>query len=304
MLHRLRTPESSRLAWLGTGVMGAAMCGHLLRAGYRIAVHTRTKAKAEPLLALGATWAETPAAAAANADAVFAIVGFPQDVRDVFLGPTGALAGAKPGTLFVDMTTSDPALAVEIAAAAQARGGEALDAPVSGGDVGARNATLSIMVGGSAAAVEAVQPCFAALGKLVVHHGLAGAGQHAKLANQIMVGALMVGICETLLYARTAGLDPLKALESIGSGAAASTALAVLGPRMLRRDFAPGFYIEHFVKDLGLAVGEAKRRGLALPGLALAEQLYLAAAAQGHGRDGTQALLLALENLSGLKDAR
>jgi 3-hydroxyisobutyrate dehydrogenase len=292
-------PGKTTIGWIGLGVMGRSMCGHLLAKGFRGVVHTRTKASAESALGAGASWAESPQAVAEKADMVFAIVGFPSDVREVFLGPRGALAGASAGKILVDMTTSEPALAAEIHAAAKAKGVASLDAPVSGGDIGARNAALSIMVGGDAAAFEATLPCFEAMGKTIRHQGPAGAGQHTKMVNQMLIGPMMIGVCEALLYAKRAGLDPLKVIESVGSGAAGSWSINNLGPRMLKRDFEPGFYVEHFIKDLGIALAEGKRLGLSLPGQALAEQLYLAVKAQGYGRKGTQALLLALESLSG-----
>ena len=232
---------------------------------------------------------------------VFAIVGFPKDVREVFLGPDGALAGSPPGTVLVDMTTSDPSLAREIHDAAKAKGVHALDAPVSGGDVGAKNAALSIMIGGDKAVVDAVTPAFEAMGKTIVHQGGPGSGQHTKMVNQILISSNMVALCEALLYGYKAGLDLETVFKSVSVGAAGSKALEVLGPRILRRDFEPGFYVEHFIKDMGIALEESKRMGIAMPGLALANQLYLALQAQGYGRKGTQALMLALEHISNVK---
>ena len=290
--------SSYRIAWIGTGVMGLPMCGHLIAGGAHATVFNRTKSKAEPLLASGAAWADTPAAAARAADVVFTMVGYPSDVREVYFGGGGVLAGARPGSVLVDMTTTEPALAVEIAAAAAGTGASALDAPVSGGDVGARNATLSIMVGGHADALERARPLLAALGRSIVHEGPAGSGQHTKLCNQIVIAGTMIGVCESLLYARRAGLDAERMLHSIRGGAAGCWALDNLAPRVLKNDFAPGFMIDHFVKDMGLALDEAARMPVALPGLALVRQLYLAAAAQGDGRAGTHALFRALERLS------
>jgi 3-hydroxyisobutyrate dehydrogenase len=278
--------------------MGASMCGHLLRGGYTVTVSTRTRAKAAPLLDAGAGWAETPAAVAAASDVVFTMVGYPHDVREVVLGPEGVLAGARRGAVLVDMTTSEPALAVEIAEAARSRGVHALDAPVSGGDVGARRAALSIMVGGDADAFTAVSPLLERMGTTIVHQGGPGAGQHAKLVNQVLIAGTMVAVCEALLYAYRAGLDPEQVLASVASGAAGSWALTNLAPRMLAGDDAPGFRIEHFVKDMGLALAEARRMRLALPGLALAHELYAALDARGRGGDGTQALIHALARLS------
>ena len=288
----------TRVGWIGTGVMGAAMCGHLLDAGHPTTVYTRTAARAAALLARGARWAATPGAVAAASDVVFTIVGYPHDVREVVFGADGVLAGAAAGSVLVDMTTSEPSRAREIAVAAAAGGVASLDAPVSGGDVGARTAKLSIMVGGDAAALARVRPLLARLGTTIVHQGPAGAGQHTKMVNQIAIASNMIGVCEALLYARRAGLEPSTVLQSIGGGAAASFSLATYAPRMLAGDFAPGFMVEHFIKDLGIALAEARRMQLALPGLALAQQLYVALTAQGHGRMGTHALLLALEQLN------
>jgi 3-hydroxyisobutyrate dehydrogenase len=229
---------------------------------------------------------------------VFTVLAFPEDVRDVVLGPDGVIANAAPGSVVVDMTSSRPSLAVEIAIAAHARGAHALDAPVSGGDVGARNGTLSIMVGGPPDVFDAVRPCFDAMGSTVVLQGDHGSGQHTKLVNQTLVAGNIVAVCEALLYASRAGLDVERVLESVSSGAAASWALTNLAPRMVAGYHAPGFFVDHFVKDMGIALDEAARLRIAMPGLALARQLYVALQAQGYGRDGTQALLLALEAMS------
>jgi 3-hydroxyisobutyrate dehydrogenase len=286
------------IGWIGCGVMGSSMCGHLLDAGYPVTVYSRTRARADDLVARGARWADTPAAVAERSRIVFTMVGFPTDVREVVLGAEGTLAGAQEGAVLVDMTTSEPTLAEEIRGAALARGVESIDAPVSGGDVGARNATLSIMVGGDAAAVERVRPLFEIMGKTVVRQGDAGAGQHAKMVNQVLIATLMIGVCEALLYAYRAGLDVETVLAAVSGGAAGSWSLTNYGPRILKGDFEPGFYVEHFIKDMEIALGEARRMNLALPGLALAHELYLALRAQGGGRKGTQALLLALARLS------
>jgi 3-hydroxyisobutyrate dehydrogenase len=293
-------PGRTRIGWIGLGVMGAPMCGHLLDAGFAMTVHTRSPEKAAPLRERGAAWADTPLAVARASDVVFTLVGFPEDVRDVVLGEEGALARCPPGSARVDMTTSEPSLAVEIAQAARARGVHAVDAPVSGGDVGAREARLSIMIGGETDVVQGLQPCWERMGRTVVHQGGPGAGQHAKMVNQTLIASNMVGVCEALLYAQRAGLDLETVLESVASGAAGSWSLSNLGPRIIANDFAPGFFVEHFVKDMGIALREAERMNLALPGLALARQLYVALGAQGHGRLGTQALALALATLSGV----
>ncbi len=294
-------PGQTRIGWIGTGVMGRWMCQHLMTKGYKATVHNRGKEKAKPLLELGADWADTPRQVAEKSDLIFAIVGFPKDVREVFLGTQGALAGAKAGSVLIDMTTSEPTLAREIYDAAKARGVHSVDAPVSGGDVGAKNAALSIMVGGDAAIVEAVKPVLECMGKTVVHQGSAGAGQHTKMVNQILIASNMVGVCEALLYAYKAGLDPKTVLQSVGGGAAASWSLNNLGPRIIDRNFEPGFFVEHFIKDMGIALDESKRLGLVMPGLALANQLYLAVQAQGYGRKGTHALMLALEHIADVK---
>ena len=287
-----------RVAWIGTGVMGLPMCGHLIAGGAQVTVFNRTKSRAEPLTAKGAAWADSPAAAAQAADVVFTMVGYPADVREVYFGDGGLLADVRPGTVLIDMTTTEPALAVRIAEAAAGKGATALDAPVSGGDVGARNATLSIMVGGDAAALERVRPLLSAMGRTIVHEGPPGSGQHTKLCNQIVIAGTMIGVCESLLYARRAGLDAERLLQSIRGGAAGCWTLDNLAPRALEGDFAPGFMIDHFIKDMGLALDEAARMPLALPGLALVRQLYLAAAAQGDGHSGTHALFRALDRLS------
>lgn len=293
-------PSKTRIGWIGTGVMGASMCGHLVAKGFQATVFNRTKAKAQKLLDQGAKWAETPKAVAEASDVVFTMVGYPADVREVILGRDGVLGGLRPGGILVDMTTSQPTLAVEIAEAAAAKGAQAIDAPVSGGDVGAREARLSIMVGGDAAAVEAVMPCFEAMGKTIVHQGGPGAGQHTKMVNQVVIASTMVGVCEGLLYGYRARLDLPTVLRSIASGAAGSWSLSNLAPRILDNRFEPGFFVEHFVKDMGIALEESKRMGLALPGLALAHQLYLSLVALGHARDGTHALELALAAMSGI----
>lgn len=291
-----------KIGWIGTGVMGGACASRLLAAGYEVAVFTRTRSKAEPLLAAGAVWADSPRAVAEQSDVVFSIVGYPRDVREIFFGADGVLSawstGDASGKIFVDMTTSSPELAVEIADAAARAGFDALDAPVSGGDVGAKNGTLSIMVGGSDAAFERLSPIFACLGTNVRRQGGPGAGQRTKTTNQILIAGNMIGVCEALLYAYRAGLDLDAVLASVSSGAAGSWSLSNLAPRILQGNFAPGFYVEHFVKDLGIALDDAERLRLSLPGVALARQLYLALIAQGGGRYGTQALIKALATLS------
>jgi 3-hydroxyisobutyrate dehydrogenase len=287
-----------RVGWIGTGVMGSSMCGHVLDAGYSVTAYTRTKARAQPLLDKGASWADNPAAVARAADVIFTIVGFPEDVRAVLLGPDGVIENASPGATVVDMTTTEPSLAVELYDAARANSIQAIDAPVSGGDIGARNAALSIMVGGDDDAIFRVMPLLECMGKMIVRQGGAGAGQHTKMVNQILIASGMIGVCEALLYGYRAGLDLDTVLESVGGGAAGSWSLANYGPRMLAGDYEPGFFVEHFIKDMGIALSEARRMRLALPGLALAHQLYVALESQGGGRRGIQALLLALASIS------
>jgi 3-hydroxyisobutyrate dehydrogenase len=289
---------ATRIGWIGTGVMGSSMCGHLIDAGHSATVYSRTRERAQALLDKGAAWADTPAAVAASSDVTFTMVGYPTDVREVILGEQGVLAGAGKDTVIVDMTTSDPSLAAEIAEVASDQEVESLDAPVSGGDIGARNATLSIMVGGAAGTIEAVRPLLEIMGKTIIHQGPAGAGQHTKMVNQTLIASGMVGVCEALLYAYKAGLDLETVLEAVSGGAAGSWSLSNYAPRMLKGDFAPGFMVDHFIKDIEITLGEARRMNLAMPGLALAHELYLALRAQGGGRDGTQSLLRALARIS------
>jgi len=265
-------PGKTRVGWIGTGVMGRSMCQHVMSKGYAATVYNRSKEKAKALLDAGAAWADSPRAVAERSDVVFAIVGYPRDVREVFLGRDGALAGIKSGGVLVDMTTSEPSLAREIYEAAKAKGVASVDAPVSGGDVGAKNAALSIMVGGELEAVEAVRPLLECMGKTIVHQGPPGAGQHTKMVNQVLIATGMIGVCEALLYGYKAGLDLETVLKSVGGGAAASWSLNNLGPRIIARNFEPGFFVEHFIKDMKIALDEAERMNLALPGLAL-EQL-------------------------------
>jgi 3-hydroxyisobutyrate dehydrogenase len=280
------------------------MCGHLVDAGYAVTIHTRTRARAESLLQRGASWADSPAEVAKTSDVIFSIVGFPDDVRAVMFGAGGVLEGVRPHGVIVDMTTSEPALASEVYEAAKERRAFAVDAPVSGGDIGAINATLSIMVGGELETFERIRPLLEHIGQTIVYHGRAGSGQHTKLVNQIAICSGMIGVCEALLYGYKAGLDLRRVLESIASGAAGSWSLSNYGPRILDGDFEPGFFVDHFIKDMGIALAEARRMKLALPGLALAHQLYVALDASGGGKNGTHALLLALARLSNLEWGR
>jgi 3-hydroxyisobutyrate dehydrogenase len=291
-------PAPVQIGWVGTGVMGSPLCGHLLRAGYGLTIYTRTRSKAEGLLQQGAHWADSPAGLVANADVILTMVGFPAEVRELYLSSQGLLPQARSGQVFVDMTTSEPSLAQELTRVAQSQKAFVLDAPVSGGDVGAKNGTLSIMVGGDPIVFKAITPILTIFGKILVYQGEAGCGQHAKLCNQITIAGTMIGVCEALLYAHRAGLDGETLLRSICTGAAGCWTLDHLAPRMLRRNFQAGFFVEHFIKDMGIALDEANRMRLLLPGLTLVRKLYLAVQAHGHGRSGTHALLLALEDLS------
>ena len=293
-------PGGTRIGWIGTGVMGSSMCGHLMAAGYRATIYNRSRSKAKALIDRGAKEADSPRAVAEASDVTFTIVGYPQDVREVTLGANGTLAGARPDGVLVDMSTSEPALAREIFEAAKAKGVHAIDAPVSGGDIGAREARLSIMIGGEPEIVAALRPLFQVMGETIVHQGPAGAGQHTKMVNQILIATTMIGICEALLYGSKAGLDLNQVMQSVASGAAGSWSLSNLGTRMIAGNFDPGFFVEHFLKDMAIALAESRRMELALPGLALAEQLYRAVEAQGHGRKGTQALMLALAKMSNI----
>jgi len=278
------------VGFIGTGIMGAPMAGHLIEAGYTLRVHNRTRAKAQPLLDAGAAWCDTPAEAARGADAVFSIVGYPRDVEEVILGADGALSAAEKGAILCDMTTSRPALAERIWREARARGVGALDAPVSGGDTGARKATLAIMVGGDEADFQRLRPLLETMGRTVRRIGPAGAGQHAKMVNQILIAGTMMGMAEAFTYGRAAGLDLRTVLDVVGTGAAGSSALANLGPRVLAGDFEPGFIMDHFIKDMQIALQDAGARQLDLPALRLAADLYRRAAESDLGRKGTQAL--------------
>ena len=283
-------PGAATIGFIGTGVMGGPMAGHALDAGYRVIVHTRTPGRAASLIEAGAEWAESPAALAPHCDAVVTMVGYPTDVEQIYLGRDGLIAHARPGTYLIDCTTSSPVLAERIAREADAQGVHALDAPVTGGDVGAREARLSIMVGGTPMDFAAVEGLLRVFGATVVHQGPAGSGQHTKMANQLAIAASMIGAAEALGYARAAGLDPGRVLESIGAGSAGSWTLTNLAPRMLAGDLAPGFYVRHFIKDLRIALESAAELGVELPGAALASHLYEAIAAAGHGDEGTQAI--------------
>jgi 3-hydroxyisobutyrate dehydrogenase len=282
--------SGTKIAFIGTGVMGASMAGHLIKAGAVATVYNRTKAKAAGLVAAGAIWADSPSSAARDADVVFTMVGYPSDVDGIYLGRNGLVETSKKGTILVDFTTSDPALAARISKAALAAGKTAIDAPVSGGDSGARNATLTIMAGGDEAAFTAVKPFLDVLGKTIILQGGPGAGQHTKAANQIAVAASLIGTVEALLYSEKAGLDPRRVLDSIGGGSAQSWQLTGNGPKMLDGNFEPGFYSKHFLKDLRIALEAAKSMKIRFPMLELAESLFVRMQDKGFAEKGTQAL--------------
>ncbi|XP_068669688.1 probable 3-hydroxyisobutyrate dehydrogenase-like 1, mitochondrial [Aristolochia californica] len=290
-------PGQTRVGWIGTGVMGRSMCAHLISAGYTLTVFNRTPSKAQALVDMGAALASSPESVAAVSDVVFSIVGYPSDVRSIVLGPAGVLRSLAPGGAFVDMTTSEPSLAVEIYTAASARSCFAVDAPVSGGDRGAKNGTLTIFAGGERETIERLKPLLLCMGT-VNYMGGPGKGQFAKLGNQIAIATTMVGLVEGMIYAHKAGLEVAQFLEAISTGAAGSKSLDLYGERILKRDFEPGFYVNHFVKDLGICLMECQSMGVSLPGLALAHQLYVSLKAHGEGNLGTQALILALERLN------
>ena len=278
------------IGFIGTGVMGNSMAGHLLKAGFPLMVYTRTKQKAEHLLDQGAVWASTPKEVAQKANVIITMVGYPKDVEEVYLGENGLVSSCNEDAYLLDMTTSTPSLAIKIHNEASKKGIHFLDAPVSGGDIGARDAKLSIMVGGDYQHFQVVEPVLQQLGTNIVYQGKAGSGQHTKMCNQITIASNMIGVCEALVYAKHAGLDPETVLKSISSGAAGSWSLSNLGPRVIKGDFEPGFYIKHFIKDMNIALEEAKQMGIETPGLALAQSLYTQLAENGEENSGTQAL--------------
>lgn len=278
------------IGFIGIGVMGKSMADHLLKAGYQVIVYSRTKSKADELITKGAIWKNTVAEVAEEADVIITMVGYPRDVEEVYLAENGLINNARKGTYFIDMTTSTPTLAEKIYEQAKVRGMYALDAPVSGGDVGAREARLTIMVGGDEEVFLACEPFLDIIGTNVILQGKAGAGQHTKMCNQITIASNMIGVCEAIAYARAASLDPTNVLKSISAGAAGSWSLSNLAPRMIDNDFEPGFYVKHFIKDMGIALEEAKAMELTTPGLELAKSLYEQLAASGEENSGTQAL--------------
>ena len=287
-----------KIGWIGVGVMGEPMSSHLLTAGYSVAVHSRTQHKADELVKKGARWFASPAELAGQSDVVFTMVGTPDEVRDVYFGDAGIMSGLNAGVVLVDMSTTAPSLSLEIAEKAKQLNAYAIDAPVSGGDVGAKNASLSIMVGGEQSVVDEIMPLFKCLGQSINYMGAAGSGQQAKLCNQMVVAGTMIGVCEALLYAKQSGLDLNQLITAIQPGAAGCWTLDNLAPRILKGDDAPGFMVDHFIKDLGIAVKEAEALQLGLPGLLLAHQLYLETQKIGHGKSGTQALIHAIESIN------
>ncbi|MFS1512655.1 NAD(P)-dependent oxidoreductase [Chengkuizengella sp. SCS-71B] len=278
------------IGFIGIGVMGKSMAGHLLKAGYNLHIYTRTKDKAADLISQGATWKNSVIELTRQADVIITMIGYPQDVESIYLGPNGIISNANKGTYLIDMTTSTPTLAKKIAQHAKEKGLFSLDAPVSGGDIGARDARLTIMVGGEAKAFEVCKPILEKMGANIILQGEAGAGQHTKMCNQIAIATNMIGICEAIAYARTSGLDPEKVLQSISTGAAGSWSLSNLAPRIIKEDFEPGFFVKHFIKDMGIALQEASAMGMEMPGLKLAKQLYDELASLGEEDRGTQAL--------------
>lgn len=283
--------ESKKIGFIGTGVMGASIVMHLLNAGHEVTIYTRTKSKAADLLAAGAKWAETPAEASEEQEIIFTMVGYPKDVEEVYIGENGIFSAAKQGAIVIDMTTSEPTLAKKLYHEASERGLHSLDAPVSGGDVGAKNGTLSLMVGGDKEVFEKMQPIFELFGQNIVYQGVAGSGQHTKMCNQIAIASGMIGVCESMAYGLKAGLTMEEVLRSITAGAAGSWSLSNLAPRMLKGNLEPGFYIKHIIKDMKIALDEAERMNLQLPGLTLAKSMYDQLLAEGYGENGTQALI-------------
>jgi len=292
---------NEKIGWIGTGVMGKSMCMHILKAGYEIFVYNRTKEKATELIEAGAKWCSNPKEVAKQSDIIFTILGFPQDVKEVYLGENGILAGIEKGAILVDMTTSEPTLAQTIYEKARELAVPSIDAPVSGGDVGAREGTLAIMAGGDNEVYDKVLPFFKLMGKNIAYMGKAGAGQHTKMSNQILIASTMIGVVESLLYAYRAGNDLNEVINVIGKGAAGCWSINNLGPRIVDGNFDPGFYIKHFIKDMGIALQEAKQMNLSLPGLALAHQFYISATSMGLEDLGTQGLYKIFAKMNGIE---
>ncbi len=291
----------SQIGWIGTGVMGKSMCAHIIDAGNNIFVFNRTREKAKELIDMGAIWCSNPKEVAERSDIIFTIVGFPKDVEEVYLGDNGILKGAQKGSIIIDMTTSEPSLAQHIYEQAKLKGISSIDAPVSGGDVGAKQGTLAIMAGGDKETYDKILPLFQLMGKNIAYMGKAGAGQHTKMSNQILIASTMIGVVESLLYAYKAGNDLEEVINVIGKGAAGCWSINNLGPRIVKSNFDPGFFIKHFIKDMGIALKEAKAMSLSLPGLALAYQFYIAAEALGLENLGTHGLYKVFANMNDIE---
>ncbi|MEP7107487.1 MAG: NAD(P)-dependent oxidoreductase [Ferruginibacter sp.] len=290
--------KNKKIGWIGTGLMGNPMVKHLVNAGYKVNVHNRTKEKAVDLIGMGCTWFNTPADLAADSEVIVTIIGFPKDVEECYFGEQGIFKGLRQETLLIDMTTTKPSLAIRIAGEAEKSGAAFIDAPVSGGQVGAINGTLSIMMGGKKEVVDTALPLFDVFGKNMVYQGPAGSGQHTKMCNQITLAGTLIGVCEGLIYGAKAGLNLNTMLESISKGAAGCWSLDILAPKIVKGDFSPGFSVDNFVKDITIALEESEAMRLSLPGLALVKQLYLSIQAMGKGSSGNQALYLALAKLA------
>jgi 3-hydroxyisobutyrate dehydrogenase len=289
------------IGWIGTGVMGLSMCRHLQKKGLKLNIFNRTKDKAKTLIEAGAQWCEDPAEVAKKSDIIFTIVGYPKDVEEVYFGQKGILSTLEKGKTIIDMTTSNPAIAERIYNAAEEIGAKSLDSPVSGGDTGAKNGTLAIMVGGDKQVFEEIFPILDIFGKNIKYLGKAGAGQHTKMSNQIHIASTMIGVVESLIYAYKAGLNLDEVIDIIGTGAAASWSLNNLGRRIVKKNFQPGFFLKHFVKDMKIALDEAKRMKLSLPGLSLAYEFYYSAMAQGWENLGTQGLYKVFALMNNIK---
>jgi len=295
------SPKDTKIGWIGTGVMGNSMCGHLIKAGYTATVYNRTPSRIQQLVEKGAKPAKSPKEVASQSDVVFTMVGYPKDVEEVILGNEGVLAGLKPGGIVVDMSTSKPSLAQDIYNKSKSRGIFSVDAPVSGGDIGAREARLSIMIGGDKEIVESLNPLFTTMGQNIKYMGSAGSGQNTKMVNQILISTTMIGLVEALLYGYKAGLNLEEVIKAVGAGAAGSWSLNNYAPRMLKRNFDPGFFVEHFIKDLEIALSEATRMKLQLPGLELSLKFYNELKSMGHEKKGTHSLLLVFEKMNNIE---
>lgn len=289
-----------KIGWIGTGLMGNPMVKHLLKNGYQVNIHNRTKSKAEDLIEGGCAWYDSIAELTRSAEIIITMIGLPKEVEECYFGDQGILANVQKGTIVIDMTTTKPSLAKRIYQDASAKGAHFIDAPVSGGQVGAINGNLSIMMGGDKEIVATVLPIFETFGKNMVYQGVAGNGQHTKMCNQITIAGTLIGVCEGLIYGVKAGLDLNTMLESITKGAAACWSLDVLAPKIVKGDYSPGFSVDNFTKDLSIGLEEAEAMQLSLPGLALAKQLYISIKAMGKGSSGNQALYLALEKLANM----